>query len=90
MLLTCDAIDTGCFAVGVLLLHVDLQRLLILVVPVALRTLQRLAGIVAGIPADRAARRHPARVEDQVTLGTFDSRRPALHVVGTSPDRGAL
>ena len=35
-----------------LLLHVDLERLLVLVVPVTLGALQGLAGVVGGVPAE--------------------------------------
>ena len=58
-----SAVDTCRVAVWVFLSHVNLQRLLVLVVPVALGTLERLAGVTRHESggrrrAERAADRH--------------------------------
>lgn len=47
MRLASDAVYAGGFALGVFLLHVDLQGLLVLVMPVAFRALEGLAGVSA-------------------------------------------
>jgi hypothetical protein len=43
--LTGKTVAAGTFAVGMFLAHVDLERLLVFVMPVALRTLESFAGI---------------------------------------------
>lgn len=43
--LTSQAVTTSAFAIWMLLPHVNLQRLLIFVMPIALRTLEGLAGV---------------------------------------------
>ena len=87
MLLASDAVNAVGIRVRVLLLHVYLQGLLILVVPVTLGTLECLAGIVGGIPSQRP---QPVGVDDHVTLATVQSSGSAIDVVRTGTNGGAL
>ena len=100
MLLPGDAVDAGGLILRVLLLHVDLQSLLILVMPVALGTLQRLAGIVGSVPASSgAANPWPttqptggsSRTKYEIALGTFNTCGPAsLQVLWAGANSGPL
>ena len=56
MRLSGDAVNARGFALGMLLLHVNLQCLLVLVVPVAFRTLEGLARVSAVNAGQRSAR----------------------------------
>ena len=88
MLLSSNAINASRFALRMLFFHVNLQRFLVLVVPVAFRALEGFAGISRHIPA--RATSHPGGAEDEVTFGTFFTSRPTIDVVGTGSDGGAL
>ena len=88
MLLSSDAINASRFALGMLFFHVDFQRFLVLVVPVAFGALEGFAGISRHIPA--RATSHPRGAEDEVTFGAFFAGRPAVDVIRAGTDGGAL
>ena len=88
MLLSSDAINASCFTLRVLLLHVDFKGLLILVVPIALWTLEGLARVSGDIPASTTS--HARGAEDEVALGTFFSCGTAIDVIRASSNGCAL
>ena len=82
--MACDAVNAVRRTLWMFVLHVNLQRLLVLVVPVTLGTLERLGGVVEEVLAQ------PRRVEDEVTLGTLYSGLSPGHMIRTGSDGGAL
>ena len=87
MLLSGDAVNAGGLILGVFLFHVDLQSLLVFIMPIAFGTLESLTRISRDIPTESADSR---LVEDEITLGALDAGRPSIHVVRTSADCCAL
>jgi len=85
-----DAVHARRFRLGVFLLHVYLQRLLVFVMPVAFRALERLAR-VPGVHADQRAAHatQPGRTQYELAPRAVHAAGPAVHVVGTHADRGA-
>lgn len=87
MRLTGDAVDAGSLAFRVLFFHVDLKSFLVLVMPIALGTLESLAGVSAVDTRKRTTWTcKPAARQDKLALGTLDTTGPALHVLRTHTD----
>ena len=84
MLLASDAINASGFALWMLFLHVNLQCLLVLVMPITLGTLEGLTGVPGDIPGLSTS--HPGGAEDDVTLGAFHPSGTAIDVVRASPN----
>lgn len=90
MRLSGDAIDAGGLALGMLLLHVYLQSLLILVMPIAFRTLESFARVPTVDAGQRSARAgQSAAGQDQFAFRALDPARSPLHVFGADADSGA-
>ena len=81
-----DAINARRIVFRVLFLHMNLERLLVFIVPVAFRTLERLAAVARVLQhrysrrRSRSSRQSGARcrrrrrgVHDHITFGTFDA-----------------
>lgn len=87
MRLSGDAIDAGGLALRVFLLHVYLQSLLILVVPIAFRTLESFARIPTVDAGQRSTGAgQSAAGQDQFAFRALDPARSPLHVFGADAD----
>ena len=84
MRLSGDTVDAGGLALRMLLLHVYLQSLLILVMPIAFRTLESFARVPTVDAGQRSTWASQSTTgQDQFAFRAFDSARSPLHVFRT-------
>ena len=87
VLLVGDAIDALGVALWMFVFHVDFQGLLVLIVPIALGTLQCLVCISSHCPRFFPQLRG---IEDEVAFLTLDAWLSPGHMIWTWPDGGSL